>query len=269
MEQLLNEDSDKEPKSKTRNIKIAKILTISFAILLFLNFLLVSILFSWADWLAILIFSLLFIVPAYLSNAGMVIVAKFKHLAPLGRPIDKGKICKDGRRITGDHKTWRGLIFGPLYIGIPISIGISLLFYVLWPFIEPIIQAGIDQGIYQLYNDISYYEFYFLGGPYPIGILMLILRIILISYGACVGDLIGSFLKRRVNIKSGEPFWIIDQLDFAAGALLLGSIPLLFLSGLYLAPDIHVIIFLLILTPSVSLIANTIAYLTRLKDVPW
>jgi hypothetical protein len=36
-----------------------------------------------------------------------------------------------------------------------------------------------------------------------------------------------------------------------------------------LIPDINIIIFLLILTPSVSLIANTIAYLVNLKEVPW
>ena len=78
-----------------------------------------------------------------------------------GKPIDGGKLFRDGRRITGDHKTWRGLTLGPLYIGIPISFGIFLLFYILWPFIEPIVQAGIDQGIYRFYNDIFYYEFYY------------------------------------------------------------------------------------------------------------
>ena len=101
------------------------------------------------------------------------------------------------------------------------------------------------------------------------GIVIILLRIVFCSYGAALGDLAGSFLKRRVNIKSGEPFWIIDQLDFAVGALIFAFIPAIFFPGLYLIPDLNIVIFLLILTPSVSLISNTIAYLIKLKDVPW
>ncbi|MHA1235442.1 MAG: CDP-archaeol synthase [Promethearchaeota archaeon] len=46
-------------------------------------------------------------------------------------------------------------------------------------------------------------------------------------------------------------------------------IPAIFFPGVYLIPDLNIVIFLLILTPSVSLISNTIAYLINLKDVPW
>ncbi|MFX0057290.1 MAG: CDP-archaeol synthase [Candidatus Hodarchaeota archaeon] len=251
-----------DEKSKQRNTLIAKILTILFIALLFLNFIIISLIYSWADWIALLIFSLLFIVPGYLSNAGMVIVGG-------GKPIDGGRFWQDGRRILGDHKTWKGLIKGPLYIGIPISFGIFLLFIVLWPAIQEIPITGEQMGIYKLYSNLSYYEFYFIGGPFPIGILFLIVRIILSSYGAAFGDLLGSFLKRRFNIPSGEPFWIIDQLDFVAASILFASLPALFVSNIYLAPDIHVIIFLLILTPAVSVIANTVAYVVGLKEVPW
>ena len=127
---------------------------------------------------------------------------------------------------------------------------------------------GISFGIYKLYDDLFYYQYYFIGGAFPVGLLMLLIRIILCSYGAGIGDLIGSFLKRRCNIKSGEPFWIIDQLDQLI-SILLASIPSFFIPKLYLAPDIFIIVFLLILTPSVSIIANTIAYILGLKDVPW
>ncbi|MEJ2295171.1 MAG: CDP-archaeol synthase, partial [Candidatus Lokiarchaeota archaeon] len=110
---------------KQRNTRIAKYLTLFFTCLLLLNFIIITLLYSIADWVALLIFSLLFIVPAYLSNAGMVIVGK-------GKPVDGGKICRDGRRLLGDHKTWNGLIKGPLYIGIPISIVLFLIFTLLW-----------------------------------------------------------------------------------------------------------------------------------------
>ena len=186
-----------------------------------------------------------------------------------GKPIDGGKCFKNGKRILGDHKTWNGFIKGPLYIGIPISIGIFCLFILLWPLIEEIPIAAAQQGAYKFYIDIFYYQYYFIGGPLPFGFLALIIRIILCSYGAAVGDLIGSFIKRRLNYESGAPFWVVDQLDFAIFAVLFASIPALFLPAVFIAPDVNIVIFLVILTPSVSIIANTVAYMIGLKDVPW
>ncbi|MHA1233890.1 MAG: CDP-archaeol synthase [Promethearchaeota archaeon] len=245
-----------------RDVRLAIILTLTCISLLFFNFLIISIIFSWADWLAILIFSVLFIVPAYFSNAGMVIVGG-------GKPLDKGKLWRDGRRIFGDHKTVGGLVKGPLYIGIPLSIALFLLFFILWPVIQQIPIEGASSGVYKVYSELFYYQYYFVGGSFPIGIVIILLRIVFCSYGAAFGDLAGSFLKRRVNIKSGAPFWIVDQLDFAVGALIFALIPAIFFPGVYLIPDLNIVIFLLILTPSVSLISNTIAYLINLKDVPW
>ena len=245
-----------------KNKKIAIRLAIFFACLILIDFIVMALLFGWQDWVACLIFSLLFIAPAYISNASMVITGG-------GKPIDGGKNWRDGRRIFGDHKTWNGLIKGPLYIGIPVSIGIFLLFLALWQYILPIVETANAQGQYKLYASVKIFEYYFIGGPFPIGFLSLIIRIILCSYGAGLGDLIGSFLKRRVNIESGAPFWVVDQLDFAVIAILFTSIPAFFIPQLFLVPDIYIIIFLIILTPSVSVIANTVAYLIGIKDVPW
>lgn len=217
--------------------------------------------FNWADWIALLIFSLLIIVPAYISNASMVITGG-------GKPIDGGRNLRDGRRILGDHKTWNGLK-GPLYIGIPISFCIFLLFNGLWEPINRVIIDATTQGQYAFYVDINIFKYYFIGGEFPINFLVLIIRIVLASYGAVLGDLIGSFLKRRFNIKSGEPFWIIDQLDFALVALLFIAIPGFIAPNLFFLPDPFIIIFLIILTPAVSVIANTVAYAIGLKDVPW
>ena len=247
---------------KKKHTQIALILTLTCITLIFLNFIVISIIFSWADWIAILVFSFIFIVPGYISNAGMVLVGG-------GKPIDGGKFCKDGRRILGDHKTINGLTKGPLYVGIPISLGIFGIFYIFWPFIRLIPIQTAAQGLFVLYSNLSYYEFYFLGGPLPIGIFMLILRIILCSYGAALGDLAGSFLKRRLNYPSGAPFWGVDQLDFALGSILMASIPAFIFPGIYYAPDFNIIIFLLIITPSISIIANTVAYIVGWKDVPW
>lgn len=248
-------------KKEKNHKKIAIILAITFACLILANFLIIAFIFNWADWVALLIFSLLFIVPAYISNASMVITGG-------GKPIDGGKNLRDGRRILGDHKTWNGLK-GPLYIGIPISFCIFLLFNILWVPINKVILDAVAQGQYVLYNNVQIFKYYFIGGEFPINFLVLIIRIILASYGAVVGDLFGSFLKRRFDIKSGAPFWIVDQLDFALVALLFVSIPGFIAPSLFLLPDIFIIVFLLILTPAVSIIANTVAYLIGLKDVPW
>ncbi|MFW9823535.1 MAG: CDP-archaeol synthase [Candidatus Thorarchaeota archaeon] len=248
-------------QNEKRNNKIAMILALLFAFLILIDFLVISFLFSWADWVGLLIFSLLLIVPAYISNASMVITGG-------GRPIDGGKFFKDGRRILGDHKTINGLK-GPLYIGIPISLVIFLIFFILWqPIAEIIIQASAE-GQYILYNNINIFQYYFIGGEFPLNFLVLIIRIVLASYGAVVGDLVGSFLKRRFDIKSGAPFWIVDQLDFALVAILFVSIPWFFSPHLFRLPDIFIFIFLIILTPAVSLIANTVAYFVGLKSVPY
>ncbi|MFX1315629.1 MAG: CDP-2,3-bis-(O-geranylgeranyl)-sn-glycerol synthase [Promethearchaeota archaeon] len=248
-------------KAQQNHKKIAMILAISFVFLILANFITISVLFNWADWIALLIFSLVLIVPAYISNASMVITGG-------GKPIDGGRIFRDGRRIFGDHKTWNGLK-GPLYIGIPISFFIFLLFTILWGPIKEIIVDAISKGHYLLYDDPNIFEYYFRGGQLPINFFVLIIRIILTSYGAVLGDLVGSFLKRRFDIKSGAPFWIVDQLDFALMALLFVSIPGFISPTLFLVPDFYIIVFLIIITPAVSIIANAVAYVIGLKDVPW
>ena len=258
---MLNRELNEAKKKQT---KIALRLAVFFGCLLLIDFLITCLIYSYSDWIAILLFSLLFIVPAYISNAGMVLVGGGNS-----KPIDGGRDFRDGRRIFGEHKTWKGLICGPLYIGIPISICIFLLFLGLWPFIAEFQKEATKEGLLKIYADASYYKYYFIGGDFPIGFFSLIVRIFLCSYGAAIGDLIGSFLKRRFDFESGAPFWIVDQLDFAIFAILLTSIPAFFFPKLFWMPDLNIIIFLLILTPAVSIIANTVAYIIGLKDVPW
>ena len=242
--------------------KIANIFGIIFASLIIIHVLVVSNIYNINDWVCILIFSLLFIAPAYLANAGMV-------FAGGGKPIDGGKILWDGRRLFGDHKTWRGILLGPLYIGIPISIAIFILFLILWQFIGPAFELAIRYDLYVIYDDISYMEYYFVGGALPLGFFALILRIIILTYSAGIGDLVGSFIKRRLNFKSGGFAPIIDQLDFALMAILFISIASLIAPTLFWIPDIHIFIFIMILTPSISILGNHVAWLAGVKEVPW
>ena len=46
-----------------------------------------------------------------------------------------------------------------------------------------------------------------------------------ISLGALIGDLVGAFIKRRLNLSPGALFPVIDQIDFALFAMLF-SIPI-------------------------------------------
>ena len=81
------------------------------------------------------------------------------------------------------------------------------------------------------------------------------------SLGAMLGDLSGSFVKRRFGKKPGSPFPILDQMDFLFGALLLSS--------LICQVDLIFIFILLILTPIIHLATNWAAFKLGLKSEPW
>jgi len=84
----------------------------------------------------------------------------------------------------------------------------------------------------------------------------------LLSLGAMIGDLIGSFIKRRLGLARGAPAPLLDQLDF-----LLGAIFFAWLSGVYI-PRSYILI-LIVLTPILHFMTNYVAYKLKLKSVPW
>ncbi len=83
----------------------------------------------------------------------------------------------------------------------------------------------------------------------------------LLGLGAMVGDAFGSFLKRRIGIAPGEPFWIGDQDLFVLFAIL-------FVYPLFHMP-LSWIVFLLVITPVIHISFNVLAYKLGLKDVRW
>ncbi|WP_455363527.1 CDP-2,3-bis-(O-geranylgeranyl)-sn-glycerol synthase [[Eubacterium] cellulosolvens] len=86
----------------------------------------------------------------------------------------------------------------------------------------------------------------------------LVLVGIVASLGALLGDLFGSFMKRRLDIPPGNPLPVVDQLDFILGALLLTS-PLL-------QATMGAILILVIATVPIHFLSNAIAYMLRLKS---
>lgn len=82
-----------------------------------------------------------------------------------------------------------------------------------------------------------------------------------ISLGAVLGDLLGAFVKRRLNIKPGRPFPIIDQLDFVLGALIL-SFP-------FFPMSLVSILIIVLVTPPIHLGTNYGAYILGIKKTYW
>lgn len=83
----------------------------------------------------------------------------------------------------------------------------------------------------------------------------------LVSLGALLGDLLGAFIKRRMNLEPGAPFPLLDQLDFVLGALILSS-PVHHAS-------LGTAVILVFFTPPIHLLANFIAYKLGVKKNWW
>jgi len=141
-----------------------------------------------------------------------------------GYPLDFRKKFIDGNPIFGQNKTIRGFIAG-LLIGT----------FVGWAQETLAPNIGLPKGS--------------------------ILLGFMLSLGALIGDLAGSFIKRRLNLKPGAPFPVSDQIDFVLVALLF--------SLLVKPPSLYSAVIIVVLTLPIHLLANIIAYLLRVKKTPW
>ncbi|MDP2974379.1 MAG: CDP-2,3-bis-(O-geranylgeranyl)-sn-glycerol synthase [Candidatus Diapherotrites archaeon] len=83
----------------------------------------------------------------------------------------------------------------------------------------------------------------------------------LLAIGAVAGDFIGSFLKRRRGIERGGSVFLLDQLGFVVCGLAFGY-------GI-VQPTLLEAIFLLAFTMLAHVIGNRIAFLAKIKKVPW
>ncbi|MBR9706958.1 MAG: CDP-2,3-bis-(O-geranylgeranyl)-sn-glycerol synthase [Candidatus Diapherotrites archaeon] len=84
---------------------------------------------------------------------------------------------------------------------------------------------------------------------------------ILATIGAIFGDLFASFLKRRMFMKRGQQAFLLDQLDFVIGAVAFGAITYL--------PNWEEFSILIIATIIMHSFANWVAYMIKMKSVPW
>lgn len=167
--------------------------------------------------LLILLFQTLWLgLPAAVSNMIPPIATR---LIPrvLNTPVDLGKTFR-GKRILGDNKTLRGLLFGIL--------AGELVFLIQ--------QLLAQQSFFPKLNVIPYNHL-----PWYFGFLF--------GIGALGGDMLKSFLKRQFGIPPGHTWIPFDQIDWIVGLLvvllLFVSIPLsIIVFGLVLGILLHIIV---------------------------
>ncbi|HZX12685.1 MAG TPA: CDP-archaeol synthase [Candidatus Nanoarchaeia archaeon] len=171
-----------------------------------------------------------FLVPYAFANMAPVLVKNyFKGLA---YPLDSYKALF-GKRVLGDHKTWRGLIFG--------------------------IIGGIFGSLLQLFlAEFSFFQQFML---FPITKSNVLLYGFLIGLGAIVGDAVGSFIKRRINVSPGQSLVPLDQFVGPVGVMI-------FLLPLY---NVTVPVFFLALVVSFffHLIIKRIGYFFKIENKKW
>lgn len=148
------------------------------------------------------------------------------------RAIDGGRKWK-GKAILGPGKTWEGLALGVIVATLVATLQMFAYHYLPWS-----------------------------ASPVALDIvLMTPLLGFMMGLGAMLGDMGGSAIKRRLNIDRGKPAPLLDQLDFIAGMLIFAS--------LLVAIKWEWAVILLVMTPVIHLAANGVAYLLKLKNVPY
>lgn len=167
---------------------------------------------------------LVFILPAYLANAAPVLFRTGRSKTP----IDMKLKFYDSRRILGEGKTWVGFFTG-------IATG-TVVGYLTWIL-----------GLLNIYPTIWQHVFV----------------AFMLSFGTMTGDVIGSFLKRRLAMRKGKPLWLMDQLSFYVIAILF------IMPWKPAALDLSMFMLLGVVTALIHYYANVIAYKIGLKKVPW
>jgi len=145
-----------------------------------------------------------------------------------GYPLDFYKNFFDGRRIFGDGKTIRGFVAGVICGALA---------------------GALIADVYLL--------------PFFADKKMQIFGALALAFGTLVGDAIGSFIKRRLGIGNGKPFFL-DTMMFVIVALLF-VYP-------FVLPSIYQfenLLFIFALTVILHPLTNFIANKLGLKNVPW
>lgn len=126
--------------------------------------------------------AVLFFLPAGVANMSPVLANRLPLLRDWNTPLDFGYKWR-GKRILGDNKRVRGLVFGTL-------------------------MGGLSAVIISKLNINTVVTL----DPVWVGILL--------GFGALFGDAFESYLKRLRNIAPGQSWFPFDQTDYIFGGLL-------------------------------------------------
>ena len=160
-----------------------------------------------------------------------------------GKPVDLGMSRKDGRRYLGDGKTWRGFLGG--------SICATILGLVLLLVLHLISLTDVSDSFW---------------GPFPRSIIL----ISAMAVGSLVGDMIGSFIKRKLNRPRGTKTPLLDQWDYLIGtALFILPFHLWWYDNLIADHSWIALILFLAVAWLAHTIANYIGYWIGVKKEPW
>ena len=140
---------------------------------------------------------------------------------------------KDGRRLLGDGKTIEGTLLGFIG-GMAVIVGETLLSPALNSFAAGWSVALPDMNLF-------------------VGFMIVL--------GAILGDIGGSFIKRRLGYERGRSVPGLDQLNFIIGALIF--------SYWFTQITPLMIIYMLVLTPGLHKLFNMIGHRGGVKQVPW
>ncbi len=150
-------------------------------------------------------------------------------------PLDAGRTWR-GRRVLGDGVTVDGVAAG---VAAGILLGAAL---------------NAARGAVASATGILPPAF-----PAPVAVAL--------PLGALLGDAAASFVKRRVDVAQGRPFPVLDQVDFA-----LGAIPAVFLAAPVWAAGVltlPVVAGMVLLIPLLRLGGSRLYHRAGWKDDPW
>jgi len=178
--------------------------------------------------------ALWFFLPAFVANPAAVLFGG-------GAPIDFGRVLRDGERIFGDGKTWRGLLGGTAsgaLLGLLLSLPVSFLApNSTWSFGTPLEAFGASA---------------------------------VLAFGALLGDLAGAFVKRRLHMARGTKAAGLDQYDFVVGAFLLSlAIPTWSIPRFFSGDALFGLVGIIVITPALHRAVNWVGYRIGKKHEPW
>jgi CDP-2,3-bis-(O-geranylgeranyl)-sn-glycerol synthase len=164
----------------------------------------------------------------FVANAAPILAKNISFLKKFNTPVSEKYLWK--------NKTYRGFLAGIISGWL---VGILIFFF--------------QENIFYNQNLLEKYQSIVWSADFALFLWMFM------WFAALLWDSIKSFVKRKVGIAPGQAWPVFDGIDYIVGTLVFCSI--------FFIPDFWSIVFLLVISPVLSLISNTFSYLVGWKDV--